>query len=255
MLRSRRIARAVALVVVFAACSDGADDGADATTADSEVAATTDGRAPDSSGSPPASSATDTVADTGTVTGSSTAPSGEATTASSTRPTTTNSTDPFATTVAVPPVPLTPPATQLTFGQPAIVNLDDAAPHAVVQLTVQPVRVGTAEELASLNVDGIAGNETLFYVDLDITNLSAPESGAEYAPSTNVQLTLMTADQQLARPVVGFTDFAPCENEVPDTLSIDETYSTCITFLGQPEQTAVEASFAPNLSTAPILWH
>ena len=107
----------------------------------------------------------------------------------------------------------TPEGTKLAYGESAVVVLDDEKPGELVQLTVNAPRAGTPEELASLQVQGLKGDEAIYYLDLAITNVSAAPTGGDYNPSTTSQLLALQPDQSPATPVIKFSTFDPCEIE------------------------------------------
>jgi hypothetical protein len=134
------------------------------------------------------------------------------------------------------------------------VVLDDEKPGELVQLTVKAPRAGTPEELASLQVQGLKGDEAIYYLDLAITNVSAAPTGGDYNPSTTSQLLALQPDQSPATPVIKFSTFDPCENELPADLAVGGSFQTCeivVTSGGQPIE---HVQFVATLTSDPIIW-
>jgi hypothetical protein len=239
---SRLAATAAAAVLLVAACG-GSDDDADA---DATVAAppTTEVSSDTTMETPETTEAADTVPETT-----------EATEATDT----TDAPDVTATPATVPTddVPTdaepTAPGTQLAFGDAAVVALDEQTPDELIELTVQPLGVGTADELAQLQVDDLAGGETLHYVTLDITNISSDPTG-DLVPNWSFQLLVMQDNGEVAVPVINFVDFEPCDEEDPDEVQPGESFTTCLTYLSEAGATPTSVLFAQSMSADPITW-
>jgi hypothetical protein len=238
MNRSRALASVACLAALtLTACGGGDDDDAsDTTTAETTAA-------PESTAVSETTEVTDTTEATETTDATETTVASETTDA-------TETTEPASTSAGEP----TGPGTQLTFGDAAVVAFDDEAPDALVEMVVNPLRVGTPEELTELQVPDTVGGETLYYLDLEITNVSAPATGGDYDPNTSFQLGLMQTDGEPAVPIINFVAFEPCDEEMPSDLAVGDTYETCLTFMAAPGQTVDSVIFAADLSTEPITW-
>ena len=233
MNRSRALASITCLAALtLAACGGDDDDASDTTSAATSEAAET-------------AEATETTDATATTEATDTTEATETTEATDTTE---------AAAGDAPGAAPTAPGTELAFGDPAVVALDDETPDALVEMVVNPLRQGTPEELTELQVPDTVGGETLYYLDLDITNVSAPATGGDYDPNTSFQLLVMQGDGEPAAPIINFVAFEPCDEEMPEDLAVGESYRTCLTFLAAPGQTVDHVTFATDFSSEPITW-
>lgn len=70
------------------------------------------------------------------------------------------------------------------------------------------------------------GGETLYYLELDITNVSAPATGGDHDPNTSFQLGLMQTGGEPASMIINSVAFEACDEEMPSDLAVGETYRT-----------------------------
>lgn len=229
-----RSAAAIALALAVVGCS-GSDDDTSATTATTPAAVDTVDTTPVETAPP------DTSPETTSVDSDVTTSSVEVATTDVTGPGIPDDTTPTA------------PGEILAFGDTAIVMLDSDLPDQLVALTVSDLRAGTQEELAELQVQDLAAGATVSYVDYTVTNISAPETGGDYLPNTSFQFAALAGTDNLV-PIIKFTSFEPCENELVDDLAVGASTTTCQIFVSETGQIADQVGFTPDFDTAPIFW-
>lgn len=148
-------------------------------------------------------------------------------------------------------VQITPPGTELSFGQTATVAYEpNSKRNTVLQLTVTKVRRARISDLAAYVLDKRARRSTPYYVNVKVHNAGTGDVG-----HTDVPLWLVDQDNTLIH-YSGFTNrFAACPSTtLPRTFGPDATISTCLLYLVPKQGHFTAMSFRPLQAYEPITW-
>ena len=150
------------------------------------------------------------------------------------------------TTVATATVPVTPPGTILSFGQPANVQIERGDRTGVVALKVVAITAGTTEEAEQLNI----GNGEAYYAVMEVTNTAAPADLGDFVPD----IIGYQSDGLQAANVNEPDDFAACRDMDPVALPLGSSFLTCEAFVAVEGMPVTSIGFSPGFDFDPIIW-
>ena len=157
-------------------------------------------------------------------------------------PSTTPSSSPTPTaTVAV-----TAPGTELSFGQPASILLEQDEQAGVVAVSIVSITPGTPEEALTLQ---LATGEP-FYVTMTVQNTAAPPDLGSYVP----ELIAFQEDGRQAVAVNEPPGFLPCPDNGVASLPVGGTFITCEAFVANEGTRVTSVGFIAAPDVDPIVW-
>lgn len=148
-------------------------------------------------------------------------------------------------------VRITPPGTELSFGQTATVAYEpNSKRNSVLQLTVTKVRRARISDLAAYVLDKRARRSTPYYVTVKVHNAGTGDVGR-----TDVPLWLVDQDNTLIHSS-GFTNrFAACPSTtLPRKFGPDASLRTCLLYLVPNHGHFTAMSYRPLQAFEPITW-
>jgi hypothetical protein len=173
--------------------------------------------------------------------GSSSSDGGSSSTTAAAAATTTPATTPAQTTAQASTAAggLTPPGTQLAFGQQATVtwvspsdfSVDGGQKGTKMQVTVESIAKGSIDDFKNFTLDANAKSSTPYYVKV---KLKALENAGPAAAKDDPAITFRSVDdrgQKQESATIGGT-FKPCdEADAPKPFSTGKSYETCFVYL------------------------
>lgn len=148
-------------------------------------------------------------------------------------------------------VQITPPGTELPFGETATVAYEpNSKRNSVLQLTVTKVRRARISDLAAYVLDKRARRSTPYYVTVKVHNAGTGDVGR-----TDVPLWLVDQDNTLIHSS-GFTNrFAACPSTtLPKSFGPKATIRTCLLYLVPNHGHFTAMSYRPLQAFEPITW-
>lgn len=130
---------------------------------------------------------------------------------------------------------LTPPGTDLTFGESARVTRSEGG--GTMSLKVLEITQGTAADLVTIDADD---GRTPYYVKVEVT----PESGTQPIELDDY-LAVFAGDDPLTHLSV-FVDFAPCQEAPISVDELDAPQDACLVYLGDDGAPAPYAVYFDN---------
>lgn len=148
-------------------------------------------------------------------------------------------------------VKITPPGTELSFGDTATVAYEpNNKRNTVLQLTVTKVRKARMSDLSAYVLDKRARRSTPYYVDLTVKNTGTGDVGR-----TDVPLWLVDQNNTLIHSS-GFTNkFTACPSTtLPKSFGPGATTRACLLYLVPAHGHFTAMSFRPLQAYEPITW-
>ena len=141
---------------------------------------------------------------------------------------------------------VTPPGTQLTFGQAAFVPLQVQGVRGVIAVAVVSVTAGLPQDRTVLRL----ANGNPYYVTMMIQNTGSPPDLGSYEPD----LVGVQSDGIQASAVNEPDDFPPCEDHGPTALALGASFVTCEAYVAAAGTTMAAVEFIPGPGIDPITW-
>jgi hypothetical protein len=154
--------------------------------------------------------------------------------------TTPESTTPTAT------VPVTAAGTELAFGQPASILLEQGERSGVVAVSIVSITPGNEADATTLQ---FATGEP-YYVTMLIQNTAAPPDLGSYVP----ELIGLQDDGNLSWTVNEPPGFEPCRDNGPASLAVGGSFLTCEAFIADAGTRVTSVGFVPAPDADPIVW-
>jgi len=148
-------------------------------------------------------------------------------------------------------VKITPPGTELSFGQGATVAYEpNSKRNTVLQLTVKKVRRARISDLSAYVLDKRARRSTPYYVNVTVHNKGTGDVGR-----TDVPLWLVDQGNTLIH-YSGFTNkFAACPSTtLPRKFGPGASLRTCLLYLVPKHGHFTAMSYRPLQAYEPITW-
>jgi len=118
----------------------------------------------------------------------------------------------------------------LKFGQPGVVDYEDASTNAKSKVEVTPKKLekGSIDDFKDLKLEPSQKSMTPYYVEVSIKNV-----GSGNLSKTNPTNSLMGVDErnESQTSVTFIGDFKRCDSKAPDSLKKGESYDGCLVFL------------------------
>lgn len=143
-------------------------------------------------------------------------------------------------------VPVTAAGTQLAFGQPASILLEQGERSGVIAVSIVSITPGDEADASTLQV---ATGEP-FYVTMLIQNTAAPPDLGKYVP----ELIGLQDDGKLTSTVNEPPGFEPCRDNGPPSLAIGASFLTCEAFIADVGTRLTSVGFVPEPDAEPIVW-
>ena len=158
---------------------------------------------------------------------------------------------PTDTTESADEVEVTPPGTQLSFGESATVDYQLRDQGTTLELTVDDARRGSLKDFAGFNLsDAYQKNANYYYVRVKARNVGEGRLGA-----VDVPLWGISGDNTLLPPVQFTSSFKKCPTEpLPKRFGPGKRHQTCLVFLSPNKGTLEGVSYRPVESFDPIEW-
>jgi hypothetical protein len=142
---------------------------------------------------------------------------------------------------------ITPPGTQLNYGQPAFVPIQFNGRSGVISVAVLKVQLGLPQDRATLEL--ASGNP--FYVTMAIQNTGAPPDLGSYEP----ELFAIQEDGIQALAVNEPDDFPPCLDHGPEKLALGAAFTTCEAYVAADGAAVKSVQYFDSPGATPITWH
>ena len=155
-------------------------------------------------------------------------------------------TSPTTTPTPTATVPVTPPGTQLSFGEAASVLITRGDVSGVVAVTVLAITTGTHDEAVQLNI----GNGEPYYATMQIQNTAAPANLGNFVP----EFIGFQSDGLQAAAVNEPPGFRPCPDNNPQELPPGSSFLTCEAFVAVEGVPVTGIGYAPAVGDDPIVW-
>lgn len=150
---------------------------------------------------------------------------------------------------------ITPPGTQLAFGETATVahetRVGGAKKSSVLELTVDSAVQGSIKDFSGFNLDDpYRKNAHYYYVRVTVKNAGEEDFGGAEVPLWGI------SGKNTLLPVVKFTSsFKKCPTEtLPKSFAPDAEFKTCLVYLSPDKGTLEGISYRPTEEFVPIEW-
>lgn len=150
---------------------------------------------------------------------------------------------------------ITPPGTQLAFGETATVaheaRVDGANKSSVLELTVDTAAQGSIKDFSGFNLDDpYRKNAHYYYVRVTVKNAGEEDLGGAAVPLWGI------SGKNTLLPAVKFTSsFKKCPTEtLPKSFAPDAEFKTCLVYLSPDKGTLEGISYRPTEEFVPIEW-
>jgi hypothetical protein len=166
---------------------------------------------------------------------------------------TSNSSEPTAsaTTQAPENGKVTPPGTQLAFGDPATVDYESEKQSTLLKIRVDSAEQGSLDDFEGFDLDDpYKKRGNYYYVRVELKN-----AGKDVFGGVPVPLWGISGDNTLLQAVEFKSSFAKCPTEpLPDRFEPTETFKTCLVFLSPDKGDLQGVSYRPTEQYEPIEW-
>jgi hypothetical protein len=143
-------------------------------------------------------------------------------------------------------VPVTAPGTELAFGQPASILLEQGGQSGVVAVSIVSITPGSAEDATALQF----GTGAPYYVTMLVQNTAAPADLGNYVP----ELIGLQDDGNLSSTVNEPPGFEPCRDNGPASLAVGASFLTCEAFVADAGTRVTAVGFVSAPNADPIVW-
>ena len=146
---------------------------------------------------------------------------------------------------------VTPPGTQLTFGDSATVVYELPQDEASLKLRVESAVQGSLEDFQGFELDDPYKKRGNYYY----VRVAAKNIGKDTVGGFPVPLWGISGDNTLLRAVEFKSSFAKCPTEpLPEKFKPKDTFKTCLVFLSPNKGKLQGVSYRPTESFTPIEW-
>ena len=146
---------------------------------------------------------------------------------------------------------VTPPGTQLSFGDSATVAYELPDQEASLKLRVESAVQGSLEDFEGFELDDPYKKRGNYYY----VRVMAKNAGKETVGGFPVPLWGISGDNTLLRAVQFKSSFAKCPTELlPKQFKPQDTFKTCLVFLSPDRGELQGVSYRPTESFTPIEW-
>lgn len=122
---------------------------------------------------------------------------------------------------------LTPPGTELGFGEAATVPYDDADRTSTLEVTVHAIEMGSPEDLADFNLEPDQADDTPYYVPVTVTNVGT----GDLSEASFLGISARVPNATLS-PLIFFGTFDRCpRTTAPTGFTNGVSFDTCFTYL------------------------
>ena len=143
-------------------------------------------------------------------------------------------------------VPVAAPGTELAFGQPASILLEEGDRRGVVAVSIVSITPGSEDDAVDLQ---FATGEP-YYVTMLIQNTAAPPDLGHYVP----ELIALQDDGNLSSTVNEPPGFEPCRDNGPPSLAVGASFLTCEAFVADAGTRVTAVGFVSVPDEDPIVW-
>ena len=143
-------------------------------------------------------------------------------------------------------VPVTAAGTELAFGQPASILLEQGERSGVVAVSIVSITPGNEEDTSTLQF----ATGQPYYVTMLIQNTAAPPDLGHYVP----ELIGLQDDGNLSSTVNEPPGFEPCRDNGPESLAVGASFLTCEAFIADAGTRVTSVGFVPEPDADPIVW-
>jgi hypothetical protein len=142
---------------------------------------------------------------------------------------------------------ITPPGTELDYGQPAFVPIQFEGRSGALSVSVLRVTAGLPQDAVALQLT----SGTPYYVTMTIQNTGAPPDLGSYEP----ELYAIQDDGTQALGVSEPDDFPPCLDHGPEKLALGASFTTCEAYVATEGHVVKSVQYIDDTNTEPITWH
>ena len=146
---------------------------------------------------------------------------------------------------------VTPPGTQLAFGDPATVAYEDKSQSTLLKIRVLSAEQGSLDDFEGFDLDDpYKKRGNYYYVRVTVKN-----DGKDTGGGIPVPLWGISGDNTLLQAVEFKSSFAKCPTEpLPEKFKPKDTFSTCLVYLSPDKGDLQGVSFRPTEQYEPIEW-
>ena len=146
---------------------------------------------------------------------------------------------------------VTPPGTQLAFGDPAVVAYEDSSQSSLLKIRVDSAEQGSLDDFEGFDLDDpYKKRGNYYYVRLELKN-----AGKDTVGGVPVPLWGISGDNTLLQAVEFKSSFAKCPTEpLPDKFKPEDTFKTCLVYLSPDRGDLQGVSYRPTEQYEPIEW-
>ena len=146
---------------------------------------------------------------------------------------------------------VTPPGTQLAFGDPAVVAYEDSSQSSLLKIRVDSAEQGSLDDFEGFDLDDpYKRRGSYYYVRVAVRNAGKGKVG-----DVPVPLWGLSGEGTLLQVVQFRSAFSTCPTEpLPEDFGPGDRFETCLVYLSPNRGSLEGVSYRPTADFSPIEW-